>query len=132
MLSHALVFGLLCVPVIAGAQGIVPTCEGGDPTTCNFKDLVKLGQSLINFLLKIAIPIFAVVFAWAGFLYLTAAGDTGKVKEGTALMKKAFIGFALALAAYLIVNLLTNVLLGGTDAGDIFKGGRNTTSYEMV
>ncbi|MBP9771528.1 MAG: hypothetical protein KBD16_01225 [Candidatus Pacebacteria bacterium] len=106
----------------ADPPGLVP-CSGPD---CNFSDFITLIQRIMNFLLKIAIPIAVVLFSWAGFQYLTAMGDEGKIKSARSLMTSVFVGFGIALAAYLIVNVLTTVFLGnGQSANEPFKGGMN-------
>jgi len=66
---------------------------------------------MINYLLVLAVPLAAVSFAWAGFLYITAAGDSGKVEEAKGIFKKVAIGFIIALAGYLIVKTITFSLL---------------------
>lgn len=127
--THALVLGMLCAPVIAGAAGIVPDCEGG-PTNCSFNDFVRLIQNVINFLLAIAIPIFAIIFMWAGFLMVSARDNAGQREKAKGMMWNGFIGFALALAAYLIINLLTTFFIS-TPASDVLQGSLQL-SYEYV
>ena len=65
----------------------------------------------MNFLVNvIAFPLAVVSFIYAGFLFMT----TGVVDERTKakrLMKNVVIGFAIILAANLIVKMVLNVLL---------------------
>ena len=110
------------MPVFAFAadvpdEGLVPC--GNDKTNntvnnpCTFNDLVTLAQTVINFLIfKIAAPLAAVMFIWAGFLYLTAAGNEGQVKKAHELFWAVFIGIVIALAAWLLVNAVLTFFLG--------------------
>jgi hypothetical protein len=115
LVSHLFVLGLLCVPAITGAA-IVPDCNG---PTCDFGKFMQLVINVINFLLKIAIPIFAVVFMWAGFLMVTAGGKSGQRDKAKELMTKAFIGFIAALAAFLMVKFVVTLLLDTKNQGKV-------------
>jgi len=78
---------------------------------CNFNHLVQTTQNLINFIIAIAVFLAAIAFIWAGVLYMTSAGDEGKVKQAHTIFKNAAIGFIIALAAWLIVFTITNAFL---------------------
>ena len=52
------------------------------------------------------------MFIWAGFLYLTAAGNEGQVKKAHELFWAVFIGIVIALAAWLLVNAVLTFFLG--------------------
>lgn len=114
---------VLIVPTHAFAQGIVP-CEDAD---CSFADLVGLGQNIIDFLLRIAVPIAAALFAWAGFLYLTSAEKPGQRDTAKKIFQSVFWGLVIALGAWLIVSFLTTLFLDtdqfNTDPGSILPTG---------
>lgn len=106
-----LLFLVLVTPVFlfAADEGLVP-CDGTD---CEFKHIIILVNNLINFaIVNIAIPGSALFFAWAGFLYLTAAGDSSKISMAHSIFKNVFWGLIIALSSWLIVNLVTTVLTG--------------------
>lgn len=95
-------------PFFLNAKGLVP-CDG---TNCDLSALIELGQNVINFLVLVSIALSAIAFAWAGFLYMTSAGDQGKVKQAHTIFKKVAIGLIIVLGAYLIVNLIVYGLTG--------------------
>lgn len=113
-----LLFGVLFVatdPNVLYAQvldfegdtgGIVP-CAGAD---CNACDLVTLAQNIINFAVYISIFVATLMFVWAGFLYITAGGDSGKIKNAHMLFWKVLVGMVIVLAAWLIVDAIMKVL----------------------
>ena len=111
LLLIVLLCGIL-VPMVSLAQEPLVPCGINGPD-CDFDDLVDLARRVINFLLGVAVPIAAIMFAYAGFLYLTSAGDTAKRGKATSIFQNVFWGFVLALSAWLIVNLLTTFFLEG-------------------
>lgn len=109
MIAHALTTTLLLLPLYVfadSATGLVP-CDGAD---CGYDDFIQLITNVINFLVKAAIAFSAIVFAYAGWLYLTSGGDTGKIKQAHELFIKVLWGFLFALGAFLIVQLITKSL----------------------
>lgn len=92
----------------SGAGGLVP-CAGPD---CQFKDVIIFANTIIDWLLRIAIPICAALFSYAGFLYLTSGGNPAKKTAANKVFQSVFWGFVMALAAWVIVNFLTNFFLG--------------------
>jgi hypothetical protein len=90
-------------------EGIVP-CTGDD---CNFCSLAQLGQNIINLAIFLAVFLSAILFAWAGWNYLTNMGDTGKIAKAHSVFVNVAVGFIIILAAWLIVDTLMKTLLGG-------------------
>lgn len=101
---------MISVPIFfVSADGLVP-CGGSGQNPCSVNDFFVLINNVINFLLfNIATPLAALTFAVAGWMYLTAGGDTGKIKQAHELFKNVAIGFIIALSAWLIVKA---ILLG--------------------
>lgn len=114
--SHVVAIGLLCVPVIAGAQPLVPDCNG---PTCGFGDFMQLIINIINFLLAIAIPIFSIVFVWSGFLMVTAGAKVAQREQAKGRMTKAFVGFIFACGAFLLVKFVVVIFLGKESRQDV-------------
>ncbi len=105
-------------PIDSGAwnftKAIVPDCNGAVTDQnggCNFDAFMKLISNIITFLLYIAIPIAAVSFFFAGFLYLTAGGNPGKIEEAHQIFWSVMIGIIIMLSAWLLVNTIVKELL---------------------
>lgn len=116
---HLLVFMLLATPLAAFAAGLtqpsavdqgglVP-CDGSD---CDWSSLVVLAQNVLNFIIYIGILAAAGLFMYAGFLYMTAAGDGSKVTKAKGIFFAIVIGLIIILTAWLIVNTLLAALTG--------------------
>ena len=104
-----LIFVAIMMPLFVESQGIV-RCDGPD---CNLEELVELVQRIIDFLLVgLAIPLSIILFAYAGVLYVTAAGDTGRIEKGHKIFTAVLFGLVFALAAWLVVKILVAVLIG--------------------
>ena len=94
-------------PVFTG-----PGLEGGallaenllDDNVSKERDLKELVIGWTNFLLSVAALLAVIAIVWAGFLYVTAAGDDGRMETAKKIVIWVFIGILLILAAYAIVN----------------------------
>ena len=109
------IFGLqVSLPSLAHAwtpkDPIIPvaTCQGDDKPPCEYDwtELLLLVNNAISFLLYASTLIAAIAFAIAGFKYLTAGGDSGKIKSAHSIFRNVIIGLLLALSAWLIVHAI--------------------------
>ena len=91
---------------------LVP-CNGSSESPCNFNALVQLASNIIDFIIYMSVSVSAIMFAYAGFLYITAQGETGKISTAHSIFKNVGLGLVFVLGAWLIVKaVLTG--LGGT------------------
>lgn len=85
--------------------GLIP-CDGSDGKPCNFDSLMALIDNIIDFLLFwISMPLAALAFTYAGFLYLTTsmADQKSKAKK---IFGNVLVGLVIALAAWIIVKFI--------------------------
>jgi len=108
----SLYFALLVFPSLAFAKGLVP-CGGATEPKCDFNQLIVLVQKVINLALTIAPMLAAVAFAVAGFYYVTAAGDTGKIKQAHDIAIAGAVGLIIVLIAWILVKTIITTLGGG-------------------
>ena len=106
IIIHSLVFGVMTLPLISYAAGLVP-CDGVD---CDYSKFIEMIIKVIKFLIQLGVAFSAVVFAYAGWLYLTSGGNEGKVQKAHDLFTKVLWGFLFALGAFLVVQLIANSL----------------------
>jgi hypothetical protein len=115
ILSFLVIIGF-CLLVIhpANAQSLVQCGTGDSPdaaNSCGFNEFIQLIQRVMNFLLfVVAVPFAAISFAWAGWLYLSAAGNEGNVKKAHEIFGSVALGLCIALAAWLIVRAIISGL----------------------
>ena len=109
------IFVLLMVllPVLSFAQpsegtGLV-TCTAAKD--CDWNALLAMINKVINFaLFALALPIAAIMFAWAGVLMVTSAGSTEARSKAKGIFGNVVWGLVLAVAAWLIVSTLLTIL----------------------
>jgi TRAP-type C4-dicarboxylate transport system permease small subunit len=107
--------GLLLIvsPALVGAAGmpskIVP-CDGAACTVC---DLATLAQNILNAAIYIAVFLAGVLFAWAGWNYLSAGGEGQKLTSAKNTFTNVFIGLVIILAGWLVVDTLMKTMTNG-------------------
>ncbi len=78
---------------------------------CGFGHLMVLVNKVINFILfALALPIAAIMFAYAGFLLLFSGGESGKKTKAKEIFTSVAIGVIIAVIAWLAVELILNLL----------------------
>src|SRR4051812_11062454 len=85
LILMTVVLGPVVVPHVAHAVSIVPCGDArgpdGMPIQCNFSDLIRLMQNVINAMFIISIPLATVAFVTIGIRLLFAQGDTSKITQ---------------------------------------------------
>jgi len=66
--------------------------------------------NIVGFLIVLAIPISMILVVYAGFLYITSAGNEEKVKKAQKALIWALVGFAVVLIARSVPTIITNML----------------------
>lgn len=81
---------------------------GGCQSVC---DIATIAQNVLNTGIYVAVFLSAVLFAWAGWLYLTsvAGGEISRAKE---IFVNVAIGLIIILAGWLVVDTLMRTLVG--------------------
>ncbi len=101
--------------------GIVPNCGAtsadGKIKECTFEDFVHLAQNVAAKIVVIGLVLSPIIFAYAGYLYLTSGGDVGKRKTANKIFWNVAIGIFIMLLAWLIVNLIMTALVCGNVSG---------------
>ena len=96
---------ILAIPLVTSAalpDEIVP-CNGVD---CDVCDIATLAQNTLNAGIYIAVFLSAILFAWAGWKYVSAGGDSGKVRSAREIFTNVLIGLIIILAGWLVVDTI--------------------------
>ncbi len=78
--------------------------------------LPELIGRIINVLLSMLGIVFVCFVVYAGFLYLTAAGNPDAVKKAKALLTQAIVGIVIIVAAYAISRFVIDAVAGAVAA----------------
>lgn len=105
--ASIIVFVFFSVPLLVGA-GIVPSCSG---STCGFSHLVELVKNVLTYILAITAPIAAIMFAYAGFLYMTSQGNPAKRTKANSIFTNVGIGIFFVVGAWLLAKAVLSGLV---------------------
>lgn len=94
-----------------GLNDVAEGTGGGYNTTSSLTGTIGL---LIQAFLGILGVIFLGLTLYAGFLWMTAAGEDKKVKEAKETLVRAVIGMVIVLAAYSITTFVLGYVAGAT------------------
>lgn len=97
---------------------IVPDCNNyvsapgtpGQSQECGWYDLLQLIKNVMAFLLYLSAFLATMSFVYAGFLYLTAFGEMGKVEQAHGIFTKVALGLVFVFLAWLIVATILSAL----------------------
>jgi type IV secretory pathway VirB2 component (pilin) len=110
------------ITLAVGLPQILPECAStGD---CTLNDITGMLGTLARWLFGIVGSLALLAFMYGGFEWMTAMGDSGKVKKGTDMMFGAVIGIVIMFAAQALVNFAISAILpedahvAGTSCGD--------------
>lgn len=116
-----LIFGvatlLLFAPllVFADSHSLVPEkflSEDFKPQDVKACDLMRLVNNLIQFAVQVAVMISAIMFAYAGFLYVTASASPSNLDKAKKLFGYVFLGLVVILVAWIVIDLVLTVFTG--------------------
>ena len=87
--------------------GLNEVQTGAEFGTTELPDLIG---NIIKVLLGILGIILVILIVYAGFLWMTASGDSDKVTKAKDIIRMAIIGLIIILAAYSITIFVTDAL----------------------
>lgn len=88
-------------------SGLIP-CDGDN---CDFTQFMNLINNVINFIfVYLAVPLCAIMFAYAGILLVTSGGSTEARGKAKTIFTNSALGLILAAASFLIIRTLLAIL----------------------
>lgn len=102
------------IPVLLFAQGLVPcgtNSASGLDQSCQTCHVMQLINGVAAWLVGILSVVVAIMIIIAGFRLLTANGNPSAISDAKGMIFNAFIGFAIVVAAWLLVDLFVKSLL---------------------
>lgn len=133
-LRHGLSRILLCAALVVMAFAFTPTAWAQQQAQQNTQltaeaagidqgatDLVTIVGRIINIALGFVGIVFLVLMLWAGYQYMTAAGDAEKVKKAVGTIKNSIIGLIVIVSAWAITSFILGFFAG--QGGGVIGGG---------
>lgn len=100
----------LTVPALAMAQF---TSNAGGGTNLPSGSIMGIVKNIMNWLLGLVGILGVIGFAIAGILYLTAAGDEGRIETAKSAMTWSIVGVVVAIIGVVILKAAETMLGGG-------------------
>lgn len=99
-------------------SGLAPICNteidtknGGFVDHCDFNVVIATINNAINYFIKyLATPLFAILFVYAGVLYITAGGSSKDTDKAKKILINSVVGYLIALASWLIIDTIVKGL----------------------
>lgn len=77
---------------------------------CGFPQVIQLVANVMGLLMVIALSLATLLFSFAGFKYVTAAGNQTQVESAKKIFTNVAIGLAVVFGAYLVVQVVVSTL----------------------
>lgn len=75
-----------------------------------FNSLVEFFNAVLDVIIIIAVPVIVFFIIWAGFMYVTAGGDTSKIQKATTAFTWVVVGGLLILGAKVLVEIIEGTI----------------------
>lgn len=123
-MAFVLMLSIFSVPIVAQSASEDPASDpnfqlvsdecgqirDGKLVECGWPHFLNLINRIMKYLIFISASIGVLMFAYAGFLYLTAFGEMGKVEQAHKIFSTTITGIVIIMIAWLIVATILNVL----------------------
>ena len=109
-------FGILTLPsmVLAQNTGLPASGNCADGHICNpigIDSLPNLIKTILEAVIKIGIPVSALAIVYCGFLFVSARGNSEKLKTAKNALTYTLIGTAILLGSWAIAKLISSTVL---------------------
>ncbi len=84
-----------------------PCIQQGNPQTV----VTSVVARLVNWILTMSGVIFLLMFVWGGVSYMIAGGDSGRAEKARKILINSFIGIAIILGSYVILDWVFTTLI---------------------
>jgi hypothetical protein len=109
----------LGVPAVVSA-GVLPPCTATG--NCGICDMMFTANAIMRWITMVAGAGALLFFVWGGFLFVTAAGDKGRVKKGRDVIINTIVGLLVIFMAWTAVNFVINKMAGRVDVMTFTEG----------
>ena len=140
ILTLAIALGFIIMsaaPVLALESLVPPACRGSqvgaNVNDCGVSQMIEVLINVTNIILELTGAVALAVFIYGGVMWIIAAGNDERVKQGKEALKAAVIGIILILTSWLIVNFVIYALTGqGGDIGPMNIFGQHWYAEQTV
>lgn len=95
-------------------ESFCPCCQYPDGWSepCHLDDIVAMIDKILRAVLYLSFYVAVIMFLYAGFKMITAAGNPKQIQEGKDIIWYTVVGMLWAFGAWLVVNTMLGALTG--------------------
>lgn len=116
--------GILCM----GFQITFAEGEVSVPNPLGITDIFTLLDRIMYFIFLFSIPVAIIMLMYAGFMYMTSAGNPKNIPNISKIIQYTLIGFIIVLLAKGIIYVVKDVLTNGPTANPTTSNQGNSPS----
>jgi hypothetical protein len=94
--------------VANGSGNSLVKCTDAD--SCNWDEFINTLNRVKDYGFQLVVVLSVIFIVYAGGIYLTSAGNSGKIQQAHNILSNVVIGFFLAAAGWLIVHTILKTL----------------------
>ena len=98
-------------PDSAGINSIKINSKIENPLGDSISDIPTFIEAILRFILLLGVPIVALAIIYTGFLFVTALGNSEKLKKAKSALMYTLIGAALLLGAFVIAEAIQGTVV---------------------
>lgn len=104
---------LTVMPIVSFAQITIQPCDksGKICNPINANSINEVIKIILEGVIKIGIPIIALAIIYSGFLFVSAQGNSEKIKKAKDALLYTLIGAAVLLGSWAIAQLISETVL---------------------
>ena len=106
---------IVIAPSLAFAAWTDPIVSCID-VACTVCDIAKTAQNLLNTAIYIAVFMSSILFAYAGFIYITNIANHGEITKAKNIFANVIIGLVIILASWLVIDTLMKTLVNNDES----------------
>ena len=121
------------VSTFSGSRLVPCGTKSSSTYDCDWSKLIILANNIVTFLVWLSMFLAILAFCYAGFLYMTAFGEMGKIEQAHGIFKSTMVGLFFVLCGWLIIATILKVLVVGDNAniGSIINFSNITTLLNL-
>ena len=109
-----IVLGLVILAILIFGAKITLAQDVELPNPLGLKTIIELLDRIMAFIFIMSIPVATIMLMYAGFQYITSAGNPKNIPAISKMIQYTLIGFFIVLAARGIISVVQSVLLDGS------------------
>jgi len=110
VMAPSLTFAAWTDPIVQ-CSGALDSTSGPKQYACTVCDIAKTAQNVLNTAIYVAVFLSAILFAYAGIIYVTNIANHGEISKAKSIFSNVIIGLVIILASWLVIDTIMRTLV---------------------